>query len=438
MWSLLRGTLRLRWPALIVTVLVVTTGTMLIAANALLLDAGIRHRNQDIISLAAVFGGLTVMIMVTLVAVVYSFVLAQRGAEIALGRAVGMSPMQLRMLVILEVVALGSASTSAGLGASGPLARQILAIAVQAGVAPPTLEVPARLLPMAVAAAIGVAVNLGAGLISVQRWASLSPADGLAEFHDLDRRMSRTRAVSAVVVLLGALALSLVTLLVMRGPVASATASPAVFLWTGGMALVTPLLLKPCLAVLGFLVSLTGMPARLAAHGARARIGPLAPVSASVLLAVGAAASLLTMQTGTDAAADGGPDVEGIVNFLLIGLVLAYATLTFGNTVALWALGSRREAAVFRTLGATTSVSWLVLMLELAMGVLSGMILGLVVALLTVLPFLMALQGDVLLSIGAWIQLGSVLGATVTIAMLIGAVVVALAVRRSVVTVLAT
>lgn len=136
MWSLLRGTLRLRWPALIVTVLVVTTGTMLIAANALLLDAGIRHRNQDIISLAAVFGGLTVMIMVTLVAVVYSFVLAQRGAEIALGRAVGMSPMQLRMLVILEVVALGSASTSAGLGASGPLARQILAIAVQAGVAP--------------------------------------------------------------------------------------------------------------------------------------------------------------------------------------------------------------------------------------------------------------------------------------------------------------
>src|SRR5699024_6071537 len=86
-------------------------------------------------------------------------------------------------------------------------------------------------------------------------------------------------------------------------------------------------------------------------------------------LAVGAAASLLTMQTGTDAAADGGPDVEGIVSFLLIGLVLAYAPLTLGNPVALWALGSRREAAVFRALGATTSVSWLGLMLELAMGV---------------------------------------------------------------------
>lgn len=438
MWSLLNGTLRLRWPALIVTVLIVATGTMIVAANALLLDAGIRHHHQEVISLAAVFGGLTVMIMVTLVAVVYSFVLAQRGAEISLGRAVGISPTQLRMLVVLEVIALGSISICAGLGASGPLAAQILEIATRAGIAPATMEAPARLLPLTVAAAIGVVSNLGAGLMSVQRWASQSPADGLAGIHDLGLRVSPTRTVAAVVILLGALALSLVTLLVMRGPVASSTASPAVFLWTGGMALVAPLLLRPCLTVLGSLVSVTGVPARLSAQGARARLGSLAPVSASIMLAVGAAASLLTMQASTDAAAEGGTDVGGIVNYLLIALVVAYATLAFGNTVALWAMGSRREAAVLRALGASTSTSGLILILELAMGVLSGMILGLAVAVLTVLPFLVALQGDVRLATGAWIQLGSVLGATLTISMLIGAAVVALVVRRPIVTVLAT
>lgn len=434
MWSLLKGTLLLRWPGLIVTAVVLTVGTGIVTVNGLLLDAGIRGGHDEVISLSAVFGGLTVMIMVTLVCVVFSLTLAQRGAEIALGRAVGVTPGQLRWLVTLEVFAIGMVSSAAGLLLTMPLLTQILSALTDAGVAPASMDVPARLLPCAVSAALGIVTSLAAGLTAVHRWAVVAPAEGLAGRHDQSLRLSPARRLAAVGVVLGALALSLVTVLVMRGPVASATASPAVFLWAGGMALTGPTLVRPLVFLLGGVIGVCGVPGRLAAQGARARVGAIAPVAVSVLLAVGSALSLVVMQMAVDESASGEPggrpDVGGVVNYLLIGLIVVYATVSFANTVVLWALGSRREGAIFRALGATPLLSGMTLLGELAIGVLSGLALGVGVALVTVLPFLAALQEDVRLPEGTWALSGTVLGTAMAVAMAVGGAVVFLTVRR--------
>lgn len=434
MWSLLKGTLMLRWPGLIVTAVVLAIGTAVVAVNGLLLDAGIRGGHDEVISLSAVFGGLTVMIMVTLVCVAFSLTLAQRAAEIALGRAVGVSPGQLRSMVTLEAFAIGLVSSSVGLVLSVPLLTQILAVMTDAGIAPASLEVPARLLPCVTSVALGIVTSLVAGLTAVHRWAGVAPAEALIERHDQSGRLSPTRALTGVAVLLGALALSLVTLLVMRGPVASATASPAVFLWAGGMALVAPVLVRPLVLALGVLVGVAGVPGSLAAHGARARVGAIAPVAVSVLVAVGAALSLIPMQMAVDEVAGGAPggrpDVGGIVNYMLTGFIVAYATVSFANTVVLWALDSRRERTTFRALGATPLQSGLTSLAELLIGVISGLILGVAVALVTVLPFLAALRGNLRVPDGTWALSGMVLGTALAVAMTVGALVVMVTTRR--------
>ncbi|MDT0201738.1 ABC transporter permease [Nocardioides sp. AE5] len=434
MWILLKGTLMLRWPGLIVTAIVLASGTAVVAVNGSLLDAGIRGGHDEVISLSAVFGGLTIMIMVTLVCVAFSLTLAQRGAEMALGRAVGVSPGQLRSLVTLEALTIGLVSSSLGLVLSVPLSTQILAVMTDAGIAPASLEVPPRLLPCVTSVALGIVTSLVAGLTAVHRWAGLAPAEALVERHDQSGHLSPARALTGVAVLLGGLALSLVTLLVMRGPVASSTASPAIFLWAGGMALIAPVLVRPLVLALGALVAVTGVPGSLAAHGARARVGAIAPVAVSLLVAVGAALSLISMQMAVDEAAGGAPgghpDVGGIVNYMLTGLIVAYATVSFVNTVILWALGSRRERTTFRALGATPLQSGLTSLVELLIGVLSGLILGAAVALVTVLPFLAALRGHLRVPDGTWALSGMVLGTALAVAMAVGAVVVMLTTRR--------
>ena len=442
MWSLLKGTLLLRWPALIVTAVVLVVGTAIVAVNGLLLDAGIRGGHDELISLAAVFGGLTVMVMITLVCVVFSLTLAQRGTEISLGRAVGVTPGQLRLLVSLEVLAIGLLSSSAGILLASPLLSRILPVMADAGVAPGSLEAPTHVLPCAVAALVGIVTSLVAGLTAVHRWAAVAPAHGLSGRHDQSGRLSPPRGWAAAAVLLGASALSLVTALVMRGPVAAATASPAVFLWTGGMALAAPVLVRPLVLALGVLIRRAGVPGNLAAQGARARVGMIAPVSVSVLLAVGSSLSLVAMQMSIDEVVStdlgGGPDVGGVVNYLLTGLIVAYATVSFANTVVLWALGARREGTTFRALGATPLLSGVVLLAELAIGVLSGLVLGVVVALVTVLPFVAALRESLMLPHGTWALSASVLGTALTMAMVVGGIVVLMLVRRPLSTALAS
>lgn len=399
-----------------------------------MLDAGIRHDSSEVTSLAAVFGGLTVMLMVTIVVAVFTVSLNLRRPEISLARALGLAPGQLRRLIAGEVLALGTLSVTIGLVLTTPLTSALLDVVVQAGIAPPGTEAPPRWIPMAVTAATSILVSLAAGLGAVHRLARLSPADALSERHDRLGRISPTHVGIATFILTGALSLSLVTLLVMRGPVVSATAAPALFLWTGGAALLAPLVVRPLVLALGVLIRPVGLPARLAVHGVRHRIGAIAPVAVSVMLAFGTALGLVLMQLAIDQHTTGGasPNVGGVVNYLLVGLIVALATVSFVNSIALWVSDCWMDAKTIRALGASPLLAGAALIIELALGVVAGMVLGLVIAAITVLSLLAGLRPDGVLPEGTWSVLMGVTGAALGVATVAGVPLVALLVRRPV------
>lgn len=432
MLSLLLGTLRLRWPALLGTLAILTLGTAIVGANANLLDGGIRHEHSDLISLSAVFGGLTAMLMVTIVAVIFSLSMAQRRSEISLGRAIGVSPGQLRWLVTLETLILGVIGSVAGLSLAKQLTVHIFSLAVDAGIVPGGLPVVIRWLQSSISAAVGLVASLAAGLVAVHRWARLSPAEGLAGRHDGYDDMTHSRAVGASVIFTGALALSVVTLTVMEGPVASATAAPAVFLWTAGAALVAKVILRPLFYAMASLAGRLGVPGSLASSGVIARQSALVPVSVSVMLAVAPVLSLITMELAIHADAGGGgtPDVGGIVNQLLVGLIAAYAFVSLANAAALWVLGTRNEATTLRVLGGTPSLTATVLLTELFTALVAGKVLGLSIAVAATLPFLIALREPLTLPAGTETVTGWVLGISLMVTIMVGGPLVAWAVHR--------
>src|SRR5699024_9906328 len=94
-----------------------------------------------------------------------------------------------------------------------------------------------------------------------------------------------------------------VTITVMSGPLAPATAAPAVLLRTTGLAVLAPVLTK----ILTFFVqwpvrALGGVTGELAVLNAHGRSGRLAAVTAPVILLAGVASGMLYLQTTNDEA----------------------------------------------------------------------------------------------------------------------------------------
>ncbi|WP_250292788.1 ABC transporter permease [Frankia sp. CiP1_Cm_nod1] len=117
--------------------------------------------------------------------------------------------------------------------------------------------------------------------------------------------MSWPRILFAVLFLAGGMALTLVTALVMKGPVAASTAGPTAMLWATGFALLGPGLTRVIVAVLYVpLRVMCGLAGHLALLNARTRRVRTAGMIIPVMLATGLATSLLYLQTSQSAAAD--------------------------------------------------------------------------------------------------------------------------------------
>ncbi|MQY13518.1 hypothetical protein SRB5_36660 [Streptomyces sp. RB5] len=257
---------------------------------------------QNLIPLAGAFGGLAAMVAVFVVGSTVGMLVQQRRREMALMRTIGVTPGQVRRMVMAEtaVVALFAAGLSLVPGSA--FGHVLYDVLVERELIPGEMVFRQGYIPRLAGLGTTLLTALAAAFIASRRVSRVRPTEAMAEATLQTRWVSPVRAVLAVLTLGGATALAVVTATVMTGPVAASTAAPAAMLWAVGIALVSPGLCRWLAVLLRPVGWLTGLPGRLATENASVRRVRLAAAVVPIMLVTGLATALIYLQTSQDEA----------------------------------------------------------------------------------------------------------------------------------------
>ncbi|MEW9554871.1 ABC transporter permease [Nonomuraea sp. NPDC050783] len=260
-------------------------------------NPAISAARTPMIVIGAVFGGLVLVVLATVVAAVISLSVRQRARELSLLRAAGATGRQARRLVVTETAVVGAGGALLGLLAGVPLSHLVFGVIVGAGAVPGALELELGLVPF------GAALVLTSSVVCCAAWSAARPvrrARVMDAMRDVDvppYKVALPRRVLGVVFLLGGVALAVVTCL-MSPSVVSATSGPAALALSICSALLAPVALRHGLRLLRPLARLAG--GRMGALGVdnvRARTVQLATVASCVALVLGIGGGNLGAQT---------------------------------------------------------------------------------------------------------------------------------------------
>lgn len=168
---------------------------------------GVRTALQDTTSLFGVMSGFAGFMAIFVVSSTSSFVVAARARELGLLRLVGATPRQVRRMIRIEtlVVALVASGIGCALAVlSFPAATWLLE---SRSLAPGGLPMPSFVVPLSVAAGIGVCVALLGAHGAARRASRTSPAAALREAEEIGRSMSAVRWVCGLLLLAAGVAM---------------------------------------------------------------------------------------------------------------------------------------------------------------------------------------------------------------------------------------
>ncbi|GAB3430064.1 ABC transporter permease [Actinophytocola sediminis] len=277
---------------------------------------------ESLIVLSSVFGGMAISVALFVVATTLGLSIQQRLRELALLRAIGTTPGQLRRMVLGEAVVTSLLATTLGVALGVQFGQWLFDRLVGRGIVPAAMEFRLGWIPMIVAIGSSLLITLAAGWVAGRRAARARPTEALVEAGIQRRWLSPVRLILALLCLGGGIALFIVTIAVMTGPIAASTAGPAVLLWAIGLALIGPGITRVMLALVrGPVRLLTGTAGYLATLNAKTRTVRLAAVVTPVMLATGIATANIYLQTTTVAVAN-----EAYAESLRADLVLESAT----------------------------------------------------------------------------------------------------------------
>ncbi|WP_033262950.1 ABC transporter permease [Amycolatopsis vancoresmycina] len=260
---------------------------------------------ENLIVLAAVSGGLSVLVMVFVVAGTLTLSTQQRQRELALLRAVGTTPRQLRRMVLGEAFAVGLLAVAAAVALGPVLGNWLFGQLTDHHVVPDVLRFEQGWVPATVAAGASLLAVVAAAFVAGQRASRVRPTEALAEAAVERRWLTPIRLVTAILCFGGGTALAIVTVAVMTGPVAASTAGPAVMLWAFGLAAISPGVTKLVATLLRWPVhALTGVNGRVALRNTRVGAVRAAGAVTPIMLAVGIATANIYLQTTQEAASN--------------------------------------------------------------------------------------------------------------------------------------
>lgn len=256
-----------------------------------------------VIALAGVFTAFAILVSIFGVASMLALSIQQRRQELALLRAVGATPRQVRRLISRETLALAVVAAGLAVLPGQLLGRLLFDLLVGRGIATDGVTFHQGWIPTVAALAVAVVAALAGARGAGRRAARIRPTQALTEVSVEGRVIGPVRLLLGAILLAGGAALMVVTIGVLDGPTAQATAAPAVIILTVGFAVLAPVLTKLMTLALQLPVqALGGVTGQLAALNARGRSGRLAAVVAPVILLTGVATGMLYLQTTSDAA----------------------------------------------------------------------------------------------------------------------------------------
>lgn len=258
----------------------------------------------SLISLGGAMGGTSLLVALLVVAGTFALSVQQRSRELALLRAIGATPRQLRRMVGREAMVVGLLAGLPGALAGLFLARWMHGRFVEVGALPDTLELTLSAFPPIAAVLATLLAAWGAARVSARRPARVRPTEGLAEAALATGRPGLGRVVAGLLAAVG----YVVLVLVLSGLETDAAATPVTFLSVilaaGAIALLGPPIAKSAAVVLGRAAGRMSPGAGfLAAQNTRTNAGRLAAVVTPLSLAVAMASTILFTQTTSSHAA---------------------------------------------------------------------------------------------------------------------------------------
>ncbi|MFJ1550836.1 FtsX-like permease family protein [Streptomyces sp. NPDC088246] len=257
---------------------------------------------KSLVTLSAIFGGWAILVAMFGASSTLGLTIQQRHREMALMKAIGTTPRQLRRMILGETLVVATVASVLGCLPGALLSELIFDKLVSAGMVSGAVEFHLGVVPALVAVGASLLAGVGAAYITARKIAKTRATEALAESSIEGRWLTRTRVVLSVLFLVGGAAMAVMTMTMMKGDLTASTAGPACIMWAIGLALLAPGFTKAIVALLqGPLRALTGLPGQLAVLNSRAHTIRMAATITPIILLTGIATGTLYMQQIEDA-----------------------------------------------------------------------------------------------------------------------------------------
>jgi putative ABC transport system permease protein len=259
-------------------------------------DPAVSASRTPTIVVGAVFGGIVLTVLATVVSGIVALTVRQRSREISLLRATGATGRQASALLVGEALLAGAVGALLGLALGVPLAHALFAAMRAGGVVPAGLELRVGVVPFAVAVATTLLIVWWSARLAARPARRSRAIDALREAELPRARIGAVRWVLGIGSGVGAIALAALSTL-MPPALVSATAGPAVLAGAICAVLLAPAFLRLGLVLLRPVIGHQGGGLRgLARVNVRSRIAALSTVTGAAALVVGVGAGNLVSQ----------------------------------------------------------------------------------------------------------------------------------------------
>ncbi|SEG93305.1 putative ABC transport system permease protein [Thermomonospora echinospora] len=242
------------------------------------------------------FGGITTLVAVFVVLGTVALAIAQRGREIAMLRAVGATPRQIRRTVAAESMIVAPLAGAAGALPGIALASWWFGELRDRGALPEDLRMSVGWIPVLTSVAALLAASLAGGWLAARRPAKARPSRAMGEAAVERTRPGIIRTALGLAALGGGVVLARVAATA-AGEQAAESALGVVGLFMCAVALLGPGIAWLSALVLGVVLRAAGAPGRLAAYNSLAGSRRLASAITPIVLTVAFTGTLLFVQS---------------------------------------------------------------------------------------------------------------------------------------------
>jgi putative ABC transport system permease protein len=335
---------------------------------------------------------ISVYLSLIIITVTMGSAIAQQARDIALVRAVGAVPGQVRRAVAAQAVLVAVPSALAGVALGTLLGRVWIGGLVAQGVAPDAVTFHSHPAAVPVALAVTVPTSLIGGLIAAIRPSRVRPAAAMSDTVVPRRRLGFGRTLAGLLCAGGGGALA-VNASTLNAEESASMAFLALLAMCVSAGLLGPALLRAG-APLARLFGPTGVLAadNMAVRGARSLSGALVPLALATAFVV----FKISMYATGERENGGSANADSVwLDYSGTAVYTAFAAVAALTTLITFTMGRRREFATLRLAGATKRDALRVVGCEAAVVVVTGLVVAVVAAAAILVPMVHT-------SLGVW------------------------------------